>query len=180
MADGVVEVELGGEIPFAVVGVLTSDIVGVEGDESLGWRHTRRAGVELDHEMIVHVPHRVPLETEFVRQVDEDVLDLLLAQRDLTVARPCGVRFTQTRIRPTCHGREITVRWRRRTRGATIAARGESGRWIHQGFGRRGVATTARTVGTGDIQLGPAVDVIHPPSSWEPDPPRKNSRETRV
>ncbi len=57
--DGVVEIELSGEIPFSVVGVLTTDVVGVESEESLVGRHTGRSRVELDHEEIKDVSRGV-------------------------------------------------------------------------------------------------------------------------
>ena len=53
--DGIVEIELSGKVPFSVVGVFTTNVIGVEGKESLIGRHSRSSRVELDHEEIVNV-----------------------------------------------------------------------------------------------------------------------------
>lgn len=94
-SDGIVEVELRGKVPFSVVGVFTTDIVGVEGEKSLVGRHSRRSRIELDHEKVVDISGRVLLETEFVGEIDEDVLDLLLRQRDVGLGRPGGLAVSQ-------------------------------------------------------------------------------------
>jgi hypothetical protein len=40
-----------------------------------------------------HVPHRVPLKTKLLREVKENVLNLLARHGYLTVSRPRGVMF---------------------------------------------------------------------------------------
>ena len=95
LADRVVEVELGGKVPLAVVGVLAADVVGVEGQQGLVRGHAGRARVELDHEVIVHVAHRVALEAKLVGEVDEDVLDLFFTERDLRLVGPRRVRLAE-------------------------------------------------------------------------------------
>jgi hypothetical protein len=54
-SDSVIEIELGGEVPLSVVGVLSTDVVGVKGEERLVGRHSRRSRVELDHEEVENV-----------------------------------------------------------------------------------------------------------------------------
>jgi hypothetical protein len=53
--DGVVEIELSSKVPFSVVGVFTTNVVGVESEKSLIGRHSRCSRVELDHEEVVNV-----------------------------------------------------------------------------------------------------------------------------
>lgn len=52
MADSIVEIELGGEIPLAIVCMLTADVVCMEGEEGLVWTHAGSFRVELLHEEI--------------------------------------------------------------------------------------------------------------------------------
>jgi hypothetical protein len=49
MADGIVKVKLGGKVPFAVVCVLATDIVGMKGKKCLVGRHSGRAAVKELH-----------------------------------------------------------------------------------------------------------------------------------
>lgn len=44
-----------------------------------------RTDIELDHEMVIDVSHRVSLEAKLVGEIDEDVLDFFLAERDLSI-----------------------------------------------------------------------------------------------
>jgi len=37
LTDGIVQIELGGKIPFAIVGVVTTDIVSMQTEQSLIW-----------------------------------------------------------------------------------------------------------------------------------------------
>ena len=52
LADSVVEVELGGKVPFAVVGVLTADVVSVEGEKCLVRCHAGSPRIKKLHEEI--------------------------------------------------------------------------------------------------------------------------------
>lgn len=146
LADGVVEVELSGKVPLAVVGVLSSDVVGVEGEEGLVGRHARGARVELDHEVVVHVAHRIALESELVGEVDEDVLDLLLGEGDLLFVAPGGVGLAQAGVRPSMRrGRLVVgVASRRIGSGAVVGAlEGAGGRRRAKRFGRRRVVASS-------------------------------------
>jgi hypothetical protein len=49
MTDGIVEIELGGKVPLAVVCVLATDVVRVKGEKGLIWRHAGRTAVEKLH-----------------------------------------------------------------------------------------------------------------------------------
>jgi len=82
------------KVPATVVGVVTTDVVGVERQKSLVGRHTRSTRIEQGHEVVEHVSHAVTLETEFGCQVEENVLNLLLRQRDLGVGGPGRVRLS--------------------------------------------------------------------------------------
>jgi hypothetical protein len=94
-SDSIVKIELGGKVPFSVVGVFTSNVVCVEGEKSLVGRHSRCSRVELDHEKVVDISGRVLLETEFIGKVDENILDLLLGERDVGLGRPCGLDISE-------------------------------------------------------------------------------------
>lgn len=74
----VIEIKMSSKVPAAVVGVLTSDVVGMEREKSLVGRHAGSTGVEQGHQVVEHVAHAVTLETELSCQVEEDVFDLLL------------------------------------------------------------------------------------------------------
>ena len=43
-----------------------------------------------------HVPHGIPLETELLRQVEEDVFNFLLGEWDLTLYAPSRIRLSDT------------------------------------------------------------------------------------
>jgi hypothetical protein len=75
LTDGIIEIELSGKIPFAIVCVLTADVVGVQRQERLVGRHSGSSGVEKLHKEVEHVTHRVALKPEFLSQVEEDVFD---------------------------------------------------------------------------------------------------------
>ena len=81
----VVQIKVGGKVPLAVVGVVAADVVGVKGEESLVGRHARCTRIEQSHQVIEHVAHAVTLETELGGQIEEDVFDLLLGERNLSV-----------------------------------------------------------------------------------------------
>jgi hypothetical protein len=49
LANGVVKIELSGETPLAIVGVLTADVVRMECEERLIWGHTGRPRIEEVH-----------------------------------------------------------------------------------------------------------------------------------
>ena len=49
LANGIVQVELNSEVPLAVVGVLTIDVVCVECEERLIWGHMGRPRIEKLH-----------------------------------------------------------------------------------------------------------------------------------
>ena len=104
-ADGVVQVKVGGEVPLAVVGVVAADVVGVEGQQGLVRRHPGGPRVKQHHEVVIHVAHAIPLEAELGGQVNEDVLNLLLRERDLGVRGPRGVGFTG----PLAPGQDVAV-----------------------------------------------------------------------
>ena len=99
LADSVVEVELGGKVPLAVVGVFATDVVGVQGQQGLLWAHTTSSRVEQNHEVIKHIAHVITLETEFVGEVDKDVLDLFLRKRNLHIHGPSRVWLALTDTR---------------------------------------------------------------------------------
>lgn len=52
LSHSIIEVELRSKVPFAVVGMLTTDIVRMNGNQRLVGRHTRRARVEKLHEEV--------------------------------------------------------------------------------------------------------------------------------
>lgn len=52
LADGIVKVELGGEIPFAIIGIVTTNVISVETEECLIGRHVWRLAVEKLHQEI--------------------------------------------------------------------------------------------------------------------------------
>lgn len=94
---------MGSKVPTAVISILTANVVGVERKQSLVGSHTRGSRVELHHEVIVHVTHAVPLETKLVDEVQEDLLDLLLGEWDLSVRSPCGIGLAGS----LTHGKSI-------------------------------------------------------------------------
>jgi hypothetical protein len=49
LTNSIIKIELGREVPLAVVGMLTANIIGMEGEEGLIWAHTGGAGVEELH-----------------------------------------------------------------------------------------------------------------------------------
>jgi hypothetical protein len=52
VTDSIVEIELGGEIPLAIVCMLTANVVCMEGEEGLVWTHAGSSRVELLHEEV--------------------------------------------------------------------------------------------------------------------------------
>ena len=103
MANGVVEVELGGKIPFTVVGIWTTNVIRMEGEESLICSHSGRSRVEELHSEIKlidmqmggekgdkrhqisaeiigthHIPLGVPLEAKLLGEIQKDVLDFFM------------------------------------------------------------------------------------------------------
>src|SRR5690606_14561498 len=65
-SNSIIQVQLCCKVPFSVIGVLTSNIVGMQRKKSLIGSHSRGARIEQNHEMVVHIPHRITLESEFV------------------------------------------------------------------------------------------------------------------
>lgn len=49
LANSIIEIELGREIPLAVVGMLAANVVGMKGEEGLIWTHSRSAGIKELH-----------------------------------------------------------------------------------------------------------------------------------
>lgn len=90
-ADGVIKVEVSSKVPFSVVGVIPSDVVGMEGQKGLVGSHTGCTGIQKRHEMVVHVSHAISLETKLGGKVHKDVLDFLLADGDLIFCGPSRV-----------------------------------------------------------------------------------------
>ena len=99
LADSIVQVELGGEVPLAVVGVFATDVVRVQGQQGLLWAHTTSSRVEQNHEVIKHIAHVIPLETELVGEVDKDVFDLFFRKRNLHIHGPSRVWLALTDTR---------------------------------------------------------------------------------
>lgn len=120
LADGVVEVELCGEVPLPVVRVLTTDVVRMHGEKCLIRSHARRSRIKEGHQKVElsslrvsarrwkqtwkgdeaagcegrwthHVTHRVFLESELLSEVEEDILDLLRRHGYLTFRGPGGI-----------------------------------------------------------------------------------------
>jgi len=57
LANGIVEIELSSKVPFAIISMLASNIIGVDGDKSLIRTHARCAGIEKVHQEIKHIAH---------------------------------------------------------------------------------------------------------------------------
>ena len=76
--DGIIQIQMGSEIPLAVVCVVATNVIGMERKKGLVGGHAGSAGVEKRHEMVVHVAHAVTLETKLCAQIQEDILHLLL------------------------------------------------------------------------------------------------------
>jgi hypothetical protein len=76
--NGIIQIKVGSEIPFSVIGIIASNIISVEREESLVWGHPGSSRVEESHQMIVHVPHAVTLEAKLCSEIQEDVLYFLL------------------------------------------------------------------------------------------------------
>ena len=49
LANGIVQIELSGEVPLVIICVLTADVVHMEGEECLVWGHTGRSRAEKLH-----------------------------------------------------------------------------------------------------------------------------------
>ena len=94
-ANSIIQVQMGGKVPPAVVGIFSTNVIGMEGQKSLVWRHAGGTRIEQSHEMIVHVAHAVTLEAELSGQVQEDILDLLLCARNLSLSSPSWVRLAR-------------------------------------------------------------------------------------
>ncbi|KAH3665928.1 hypothetical protein OGAPHI_004117 [Ogataea philodendri] len=90
----IVEIKLGSKVPFLVISRVTTNVVGVQGKQGLGWRHSRGPRVQHGHEVVKDVSHGVSLETEAVGEVNEDVLDLLDGNWSLVICGPCWIRVS--------------------------------------------------------------------------------------
>lgn len=172
----IIEIEMSSEIPAAVIGVVATDVVGMDGEKCLVWRHTRGTRVQHSHHVIIHVSHAVSLETELVHQIQEDILELLLRERDLGVRCPRRVRLTRT----LAGGKSVAVVHsvdRSRSTRRSVSSVGDLGR-------RRTVATTTGpSVLTVRVAVVPFVStaiVVHVRSTSSLGPHREIAEGLRI
>ncbi|EER44120.1 predicted protein [Histoplasma capsulatum H143] len=81
------------KIPTAIVRIIAPNVVCMKRQKGLVGSQAGRPGIKQRHEMVVHVPHAIALKAEFIDQVQEDVLNLLLGEGDLRIRSPGGVWF---------------------------------------------------------------------------------------
>ena len=91
----IVEIEMSCEVPPSVVGILSTNVVRVQRQKSLVRGHTRSTRIQQCHQMVELVSHTVSLETELGSEIEEDFLDLLFRQGNLSVGGPCGIRLAR-------------------------------------------------------------------------------------
>jgi hypothetical protein len=94
--NGIVEIEVSGKVPLAVVGIFATNVIGVKRKERLIRGHARCTRIKQNHQVIEHVAHAVTLETELGGQIKEDVLNLLLGERNLSIRRPSRVGLSRS------------------------------------------------------------------------------------